>query len=708
MKTRRGFLWNGCVHRPGHHFPRIRALFLTVWLCLALQSWAAAADVLRYGGDRDFRPFEFLDEDGRPQGFQIDLLNELGRVGDFEVSIRLDDWQAIESDFRAGKLDAVAMSHTRARRLWAAFCRPHATPAMTIYHREGDLGPVSLADLAEHRIAVAESEPMRETRTDFFEGDQYRFSSLDSPRAALEAVRDGQAEYALMPRAYGDAIIAAGAVQGVVASDFSLRLQDYGFAVAPENAALRYRLDAAMNELERSGSLEALRTKWLSSHRAVAERATLEHRIVWQRIGMVLLGLAGLAAVAWLAVKLRRRVQQARRERSRRHEAEQALRLAQDKLARAFTNHPDAMVISEHGSGLVLEVNHALCQLVGTQPEALLGHALDALPAIVDPRGLAMLRGMLCQDGAFDSAPIQVRRGDGEVRFCLVSAEVFVSGDAHQVFSIIRDVTDQLRADAALREGYDALAASAREQAQALAATQAHLMQTDQELKTLAASMSHDLRAPLRAIQGFSAFLQQDVQAGRFEEAANYASRIERAARRMDDMVEALTRLSRAANRELDRKPVDMADQVREAWAIVAEAEPERQVSLLIAELPPAVGDPPLLAQVWQNLLANAFKYTAPAAEAKVGVDAFEEGGRQWYRVSDNGAGFDMGLARHLFEPFRRLHPESAFAGTGIGLSIVRRIVRRHGGDVRARGNVGVGAVFEFTLEAAGSSADAA
>jgi signal transduction histidine kinase len=219
--------------------------------------------------------------------------------------------------------------------------------------------------------------------------------------------------------------------------------------------------------------------------------------------------------------------------------------------------------------------------------------------------------------------------------------------------------------------------------------------------------MSHDLRAPLRAIRGFSAFLQQDVQAGRFEEAANYANRIERAARRMDEMVEALTRLSRAANCQLHRERVDMAEQAREAWGIVGEAEPQREVTLLIADLPPAMGDPPLLAQVWQNLLGNAFKYTAPVSPAKVGVDAFEEDGRQWYRVSDNGAGFDMSLAKHLFEPFRRLHPESAFAGTGIGLSIVRRIVRRHGGEIRARGNVGVGAVFEFTLEGERPSAAA-
>ena len=260
-------------------------------------------------------------------------------------------------------------------------------------------------------------------------------------------------------------------------------------------------------------------------------------------------------------------------------------------------------------------------------------------------------------------------------------------------------LTDPLRAVEELRNRYETLLDTAREQLCALTAAQANLARTDHELHTLASSVSHDLRAPLRAILGYSGMLSEDLEAGRIEEVIEHAFRIERAARRMDQMIGALSRLSRAAHHALQLTSVDMAMQAREAWSMLTAAEPARQPTLLICELPPAIGDGQLLAQVWQNLLANAIKYSARTAEAKVRVDAFAQDGRQWYRVTDNGVGFDMNDAKHLFEPFRRLHAESDFAGIGIGLSIVRRIVRRHGGEIRARGNVGAGAVFEFTLE---------
>jgi polar amino acid transport system substrate-binding protein len=180
------------------------ALLFAVALWSPAQARAEPAGVVRYGGDRDFPPFEFLDDSGRPQGFQIELLNAIERISDLRVSVRLDEWQAIEADFRAGKLDAMAMSHTRARGEWAAFVQPHATPAMAIYYRTGGRVPVALADLAGRTVAIPDKEPIRETRAEFFSAEHYRFVTFPSALAALEAVRESRADYAFMPRAYGD------------------------------------------------------------------------------------------------------------------------------------------------------------------------------------------------------------------------------------------------------------------------------------------------------------------------------------------------------------------------------------------------------------------------------------------------------------------------------------------------------------------------
>ncbi|MDP2867330.1 transporter substrate-binding domain-containing protein [Methyloversatilis sp.] len=679
---------------------------LVVMLCVGACG-ATFADALRYGGDRDFRPFEFIDESGQPQGFQIELIAELARVTGFDIVPRLDDWSAIEADFRAGRLDLIAMSHTRSREQWAAFASAHATPAMSIYHRRDTGAPVSLADLARGVIAVPDSEPMRETRANFFSGEQYRFVTVADHAAALAALRDGSAVFALMPRAYGDKLLASGRYDAVVASDFMLRLQDYGFAVAPENEALREVLNDALKELERSGQLDALRMKWLSSHRAAAEHSALEARVITQRMDLMLLGAGAAVALGWLALRLRRRAAQTARERILRAEAEQALQRAEDRLACAFTHHPDAMLISEYHSGRVLDVNDALCRLTGAEADALIGEPIDALRAFVDPDGLNTLLELMHTDGAVSSTPLRLRRNDGDLRECLVSSGEFRSDGAREVFSIIRDVTDLLRDSDALRAAYDALTESAHRQAEALAQARAALAGTQSELQTLTASISHDLRGPLRIIRGFSSMLRDDLQAGNVDKVLRHAERIDSVARRMDDIIEALTRLACAAQQALEPVRLDMEASAAQAWALLTEMGETGRTTLRIGNLPFATGDEAMLAQVWQNLLGNACKYSAKVEDPRVAIDAFVEDGRQWYRVTDNGAGFDMAYARHLFEPFRRLHLASEYAGSGVGLSVVHRIVRHHGGDIRARGSVGVGAVFEFTLDRPSLGTDA-
>ena len=143
-----------------------------------------------------------------------------------------------------------------------------------------------------------------------------------------------------------------------------------------------------------------------------------------------------------------------------------------------------------------------------------------------------------------------------------------------------------------------------------------------------------------------------------------------------------------------------MAAEARAIWQMIAAADSARTVGLRIAPLPPALADRALVGQVWQNVLDNAWKFTARSAEPLVAIDAHVEDGVTWYRVTDNGAGFDMRYAQHLFQPFRRMHAQSEFGGTGVGLSVVRRIAAAHGGQARARSSPGVGTVVEFCLQA--------
>lgn len=227
----------------------------------------------------------------------------------------------------------------------------------------------------------------------------------------------------------------------------------------------------------------------------------------------------------------------------------------------------------------------------------------------------------------------------------------------------------------------------------------AQLEAANQELKAFSYSVAHDLRSPLAAIGGFTDAL--DFKAGDVLDASSrhYVGRIRAGVKQMEDLITGLLSLTNISRTALVRSPVDLAPLARAILAQYQEQEPARTVQVEVAQSLPAEGDPCLLAQVIGNLVGNAWKFTArrPGALIQVGC-RHEAGGPAVFFVRDNGAGFGMAHATHMFEPFQRLHSSSEFDGNGIGLAIVHKIVTRHGGKVWAEGAPGEGACFYFTL----------
>ncbi len=223
----------------------------------------------------------------------------------------------------------------------------------------------------------------------------------------------------------------------------------------------------------------------------------------------------------------------------------------------------------------------------------------------------------------------------------------------------------------------------------------AELEAANRELESFSYSVSHDLRAPLRAIDGFGRMLEEDYAAKLDAEGLRLLAVIRESSHRMGALIESLLEFSRLGRKTLDRSAVDMAALAREVWA---ELGASATAQLTIGALPSANGDPALLRQVWINLLSNALKYSARQPSPRIEVAGKRSGADLVYRVSDNGAGFDMRYYDKLFRVFQRLHRENEFPGTGVGLAIVQRIITRHGGRVWAEAEVGKGAKFFFTL----------
>ena len=220
------------------------------------------------------------------------------------------------------------------------------------------------------------------------------------------------------------------------------------------------------------------------------------------------------------------------------------------------------------------------------------------------------------------------------------------------------------------------------------------------ELEAFSYSVSHDLRAPLRAVSGFSSLLSAEYQERLGEEGRTLLARIVDAAARMGTMINALLELSRLGRAEVVSAQVDLARIAREIESDLRSAEPQRSVEFVVPDALPARGDPALLQVVLQNLLGNAWKYTGKNPDARIELGATTEKDVPVYFVRDNGAGFDPSYMEKLFNPFQRLHTSQEFGGIGIGLATVKRIVERHRGRVWADGAVGKGATFHFTLGA--------
>jgi PAS domain S-box-containing protein len=222
---------------------------------------------------------------------------------------------------------------------------------------------------------------------------------------------------------------------------------------------------------------------------------------------------------------------------------------------------------------------------------------------------------------------------------------------------------------------------------------------SNRELESFSYSVSHDLRAPLRAIDGFSGKIAAAYGARLDEEGRRLLDVVRRNALKMGRLIDDLLAFSRLNRADVRRSRVDMGDLARAAFAEVAgDLSRKDRIAFTVGDLPEAWGDPSLLRQVWLNLLSNAVKFSARSEKPVVEVTGGLEGGVAVYRVRDNGVGFDMAYAAKLFGVFQRLHGMTEFEGTGVGLALVHRILARHRGWIRAEGSLGAGATFTFGL----------
>lgn len=370
---------------------------------------------------------------------------------------------------------------------------------------------------------------------------------------------------------------------------------------------------------------------------------------------------------------------------------EEEVRAARARFSGILDIAPEAIVSTDEALRITL-FNKGAEETFGYRAEEVLGQSLDIL---VPERFREAHRRHMANFAVSDEVTrmghrrpdVFGLRRDGTEFPAEASISKLDVGGKWLFTAMLRDITERREAEAAIEQLNGALAQRAAE-----------LEAANRELESFSYSVSHDLRAPLRSIDGFSHLLLEAYADRLDDQGREYVGRVCSSSKRMAQLIDdilALTRLSRA---EMGREAVDLSALARAVADELLEQEPERDVAFSIQEGVTAVGDAQLLRVVLENLLGNAWKYTCRHPRAHIEFGTEHDGGKTVYFIRDDGAGFDMAYAGKLFGPFQRLHTQTSFPGTGVGLSSVQRIIRRHGGDVWAEGGVEAGATFRFTL----------
>jgi PAS domain S-box-containing protein len=412
----------------------------------------------------------------------------------------------------------------------------------------------------------------------------------------------------------------------------------------------------------------------------VAKMDRTEALTVWRARSALVLALlvAGAATVAASATAIRQR----------------ALQTAHVRFQTVF-EHSTAGISLTAEDGRLLQVNPAFAEMLGYAVEELRARSVAD---ITHPDDVAATREAIRRVVAGEQRVARFEKRyltrDGTVVWAWVSSTLLRGRGGVPLYLVttVQDITERRRAEAEVRWFAESLERQVRDRT-------AQLEAVNSELESFAYSVSHDLRAPLRALDGFSAALVQDFNDRLDETGRHYLDRIQRAARRMGGLIDDLLTLSRIARHDLARGSVDVTALGEEIAAELRAESPARDVAIVVAPGMTATGDAALLRVALVNLLGNAWKFTAGRPDARIEMGLDERHGTRTFFVRDNGVGFDMAHADKLFAPFQRLHSEREFPGTGVGLATVKRVVARHGGRIWAEAVEGGGATFHFTLE---------
>lgn len=672
----------------------------------------------------DYPPFCIVNEAGQADGFSVELIREAARAMNIELEIKVGIWDMIRQDLAEGRIDALPMvGRTPEREELYDFTFPYVSLHGAIFVRKGDNRIHSVADLKDKEILVMKGDNAEE-----YVLRHHLSSNINATFTFEEAFREleaGRGDAVIIQRVMGIELLKKMDINRIVPLDLQLRdfRQDFCFAVRKGDTELLTQLNEGLSIIIANKTYDELHQKWLGPKENIRE---ITRNVIYFLVSFTLLIL--IISSILLRSEVRRRTLSLRQEVAEHEKTLDSLRKQRKLLAEmervtlvgaweyhietAQTTWSDGVynIYGIPGNRKAPEIWHNILFKSDEEKHALMeafdrtiqiGEPFDTEFDLINTRGEARRVRIAGHADTEDGKVVRIfgsiiditqqKKTEDDLRKLKDDLEVLVAERTHELEEKVDKLRKSEKAMLYMVEDLNAMTAELKQERQKLEAI-------NRELEAFSYSVSHDLRAPLRGINGFTDILLEEYSGYMDSEGRRICAVIKTNATKMGQLIDDLLSFSRLARKEMHVSAIDMTQMVQGVYTDLTTPADREKYHLKIPRMEAACGDPALIRQVWINLISNALKFSSKKLEPVVEVSCQRMDQKVIYSVKDNGSGFDMKYRDKLFGVFQRLHSEKEFDGTGVGLANVKRIVVRHGGEVGAEGVPGEGAVFWFSL----------